>query len=123
MPPRPFACAERCSATLRHASTAASSRKNDKQHLPFLGQALEPLDRNEAVDLFQMRAKLGGDIEIIFAAVRPHFKDDGDHDAEPRYSTRRRKVRSSARMKRSFSANWKVARHSGSACKRARYAS
>src|SRR3954468_2483448 len=120
MPPRPFACAERCSATLRHASTAASSRKNDKDNIfPFSVR----LSNRSTIDLFQMRAKLGGDIEIIFAAVRPHFKDDGDHDAEPRYSTRRRKVRSSARMKRSFSANWKVARHSGSACKRARYAS
>src|ERR1700752_4097881 len=100
-----------------HSGLVAEER--DREHLAFLGQALEPLHRNEPVDLFQVRAQLRRDIEIVVAAGRPDLEDHGDH-RNPHYSTRRRNVRSSARMKRSFSANWKFATPSASLRSRAR---
>src|SRR6185437_4423293 len=53
-----------------------------RQEFALLAQALEPLHRNEAVDLLQYRLQLGGDVEIIRAVLglRPDFEDDGDHD-------------------------------------------
>ena len=47
--------------------------------MPFSVQILEALDRNEPVDLLQMRTQLRGDVEIVVAVVRPDFEDDGDH--------------------------------------------
>src|SRR5690606_5826970 len=68
-------------------------------------QALEELDRDEAVDAIEQRPKVGGDAEIGVAAAlrRLDLEDDRDHDALPAACGAEasvRKMRSSRRMKR-----------------------
>src|SRR5262245_58582037 len=43
--------------------------EGEGKELAFLGQALEALDRDEAVDLLQMRTQCGGDTEIVAAVI------------------------------------------------------
>src|ERR1700761_3185486 len=102
--------------------------ERQRQELAFLGQALEPFDRDETVDLLQDRPQLGGEVDIILSVpgLRPDFEDNGDHYKPPfsqggDYSpTLRKKVRSSARMNWFASAKLKLAMPSASPRSRAR---
>ena len=67
---------------LRQAFTASSSRQKESDSTLFgIDQALEPLDRDEAVDAVEQRPEIGGDAEIGIAPPwrRLDFEDDGDH--------------------------------------------
>jgi hypothetical protein len=57
----------------------------DRQHLARIGERLEPLNRDEAVDLLEEGAQFCGDIQILIAPPvgRPDFEDDCDHDRLP----------------------------------------
>src|SRR5438477_3950889 len=74
-------------AVLNLIAPAGDSRlvapERQRQHLVGIGDALEALDRDEAVDLLQLGAQAGGVVEIALAPAVgwPHFEDDGDHDA------------------------------------------
>src|SRR3954452_10436095 len=52
-----------------------------RQDLALVGQALETLDRDEAVDGLQDRLEVGREVEIILAVFRlgPDLEDHGDH--------------------------------------------
>src|SRR3954451_498874 len=56
-----------------------------RQDLAGLGQALEPLDRDEPVDVGQMAAQLGRHVEIVPAVLgeRPDLENDGDQKSPP----------------------------------------
>src|SRR4051794_20796464 len=108
----------------RNGRVVAPERQ--RQDLALLGQALEPLDRDEAVDGLQDRLQVGREVEISLAVfrLRPALEDHGDHERLPwlfAYSTTlRRKLRSSARMNLLSSAKWKFAMPSASCRNRAR---
>src|SRR5215469_5969948 len=55
--------------------------ERQRQDLARIGQALEPLDRDESVHLFERRPQRRGDVEIFLAALLfwPHFEDHGVH--------------------------------------------
>src|SRR5215467_10923061 len=55
--------------------------ERQRQHLAGVGQALETLDRNETLDLFQFRAQPSRVVEIGFALAigRPYLEDHRDH--------------------------------------------
>src|ERR1700691_893108 len=55
--------------------------ERQREHLAGLGEALESLDRDEAVDLFQVRAQRGGNVEVflLLAGLRPYLENDGYH--------------------------------------------
>ena len=59
--------------------------ERERQELGVVGQALEPLDAEEPVDVLQLGLQLGGDVEIglLVAVGRPDFEDDGDHGFSP----------------------------------------
>src|SRR5258706_5119179 len=58
-----------------------------RQQLVGVGQTLKALDRNEPVDLFQVRPQRRGDVQIFLAPAsgRPHFKNDTDHCLAPSF--------------------------------------
>ncbi len=53
----------------------------ERQHLVRIGDALEPLDRDEAIHLLERRTELGRVIEVGLALSvgGPDLEDDGDH--------------------------------------------
>src|SRR5262249_56334714 len=55
------------------------------QQLARIGQALEPLDRDEAIDVREVGAQGGGQPEIIVFAPfgGPDLENDGDHSHPP----------------------------------------
>src|SRR5436190_19554158 len=57
--------------------------ERQRQHLVGIGDALEALDGDEAVDLLQLGAQAGGVLEIALAPAVgwPHLEYDGDHEA------------------------------------------
>src|SRR6516225_3330567 len=59
--------------------------KLQRQQLAGIGQALESLDRDEALDLFQLRAQPSRMVEIgfAFAIGRPYLEDHRDHRVPP----------------------------------------
>ena len=68
------------------------------QDLLGIGQALEPLDRDEAFDLVQHRAHFGCDIKVFFltAVCRFDLEDDGDHVDTPETMRGGRKLQEGA---------------------------
>src|SRR4051812_28759547 len=88
-----------------------------RQHFAGIGQALEPLDRDEAIDRLQLGLQPCGDVEIGVALSLGglDLEDHRDHR-----STLARKMRSSQRMKRSPCAKAKFLRPSGWSLSRAR---
>src|SRR5882757_927364 len=84
------------------------TEERQRQNLAFLGQALEPFDRDKAVDGFQDRPQFSREIEIFASMLRlgPDFEDHSYHLHLLRVFsiyrvTCRRNVRSSARRKTS----------------------
>jgi hypothetical protein len=67
-----------------HRLLVTPEREGEK--LSGLGQAFEPLDRDEAVDLRQHWPQPRGDVEVLIAAAirGPDFKNNGDHAPAPR---------------------------------------
>src|SRR5688572_19483132 len=59
--------------------------EGEGEDLALVAQALEPLDRDEAVDLLELGLQRGGQVEIVAAVigVGPDFENDGDHAAPP----------------------------------------
>jgi hypothetical protein len=55
--------------------------ERERQHLAWIGDALKPFDGYEAVDAFEFRPQLGGEIEIVLSPAldRQDLEDDGDH--------------------------------------------
>ena len=74
---------------LRHVAPGGDgfliAKERQRQDLAFLGQALEPLDRDEAVDGFQDRLQFGRKVEIFLLVLRlrPDFENHGDHGHLP----------------------------------------
>ena len=72
-------------SVLRQPRTAASSRKNESDNsLSGIGQALEPLDRDEAVDAFEQSGRSSAAMSryvLPALRLRPNFEDDRDHSA------------------------------------------
>src|ERR1051326_7614730 len=71
----------RCPMLLVRAPTLDRSGitpERQRQDLAFVGQALEPLDRDETVDFFEFRPQLRGHLEIILPALRDRL-DLEDH--------------------------------------------
>src|SRR5205807_2854251 len=72
-------------AVLRHVAPRFNggliAEKRQRKQFSLLGEALEPLDRDEAVDGFQDRPQPGREVEIVLLMfrLRPDFEDDGDH--------------------------------------------
>src|SRR5262245_17796980 len=66
-------------APARHRVLVAPERQ--RQHLAGIGDALEALHRDEALDLLELRPQPSGMIEIALPPTvrRPHLEDDGDH--------------------------------------------
>lgn len=59
--------------------------EGERDELAGLADALEALDRDEAVDPFQERPELGGDLEIGGPVLGPgpELEDHGDHGTLP----------------------------------------
>src|SRR5439155_9616478 len=57
------------------------SKKRKREHFARLVEALEPLDRDKAVDSLEQRLEAGRDIEILLPApfCGPYFENDCDH--------------------------------------------
>ena len=55
--------------------------KGNRQQFVRVGQALEPFDRNEPVDLVDQRPHLGGDVQVFVLVPLggDNFEDDRDH--------------------------------------------
>jgi hypothetical protein len=55
--------------------------EGQRQELALGGEALEPLDRDEAVDALELGPERAGDVEIVLrpARLRLHFEDHGIH--------------------------------------------
>jgi hypothetical protein len=55
------------------------------EELAFLVEALEALDRDEAVDLLDFRAQGRGEPQVVVPAARgrPELEDDGHHGGGP----------------------------------------
>src|SRR5690606_25436536 len=78
--------------------------EGQRENLARIGEALEPLDRDEAFDSIQKRPQLGGSIEIEGFLPFGWFdlENDSDHDLLPcGVEASLRKVRSSRSRKRS----------------------
>src|SRR5260370_6330544 len=97
-------------AMLRHVAPRREgifiTEKRQRQDLALLGQTLESLDRDKAIDSFQDRLQFSCKIKVLLfmLRLRPDFEDHCDHMhllSRPgiAYSvTGRKNVRSSARM-------------------------
>jgi hypothetical protein len=61
------------------------SEERERHNLAEFGEALEALDRDEAVDLLEEWNKSAGDVEILPSPAfrRPHLEDDGNHRCLP----------------------------------------
>src|ERR1700722_12293966 len=55
--------------------------ERQRENFAGFGEALEAFDRNETVDLFQLRAQRGGNVEVFLLSVgfRPNLENDGYH--------------------------------------------
>src|SRR4029450_1270200 len=55
--------------------------EGERQKLGLVGQALEALDADKAVDALQFGPERGRDVEIglLMPVPRPYFEDDSDH--------------------------------------------
>ena len=85
MPPRPFFCASRCFCRLRHfAHALLVAPELQRDELARRGDALEALERNEALGLVQFGLQLADQRHVIREASRGggEFEDDGDHRAD-----------------------------------------
>ena len=84
--------------------------EGQREHFAGLREALEALDRDEAVDFVEQRAQFGGDAEVVVSpfGVRLDFENHRDHGAANfpcGADASFRNVRSSRTMKRSRRAN------------------
>src|SRR5882724_6571608 len=74
--------------------------KRQRQDLAILAQAPEPFDRNEPLDLLELRPQAGGDVEILLHAIWLgfDFEDNRIHRSverpSPQVATRRGSWRS-----------------------------
>jgi len=78
--------------------------EGERQELTWFRQALEPLDREEAIDAIELRSQGNGNLQVVrsLAGCWPNLKQDSDHGrtiAECGADASRRNKRSSRRMK------------------------
>src|ERR1700676_2247552 len=76
-------------AMLRHIAPCRYrtfiAKKRQRQDLALLGQALEPFDRDEAIDGFQYRLQFSREVEVflLVLGLRPDFENDSYHPGSP----------------------------------------
>ena len=78
--------------------------EGERQELTWFRQALEPLDREKAIDAIELRSQGNGKLQVVrsLAGCWPNLKQDSDHGrtiAECGADASRRNKRSSRRMK------------------------
>src|SRR5882762_4140171 len=72
-------------AMLRHITPCCDggfiAEERQRQDLALFGQAFKPFDRDKAIDGFQNRLQLGGNVEVfpLVLGLRPDFENYGDH--------------------------------------------
>src|SRR5215468_12011750 len=81
-----FAAAERLYAAMRFEISPCIHRRliaedREREHFAGLIDALEPLDRDETIDLVEERPQLRGEVEVelFVLGLWPNFEDDRDH--------------------------------------------